>query len=464
MTRNSLRLRLIAGGAATIVVALAIAGVALILLFERHVARTLADDLDVHLKQLLAGMDVGADGKLELLRPPVDPRFAEPLSGLYWQIADDRGDLMRSRSLWDTVLKLPEDTPSPGEVHRHQTAGPAGAQVLVTERLVTLKIKDQPVSVRVAVAVDLSRIATARNAFAADLAIALTILGSILALATVVQVTLGLRPLDVLRRGVAEIRAGQRRHLASTVPLEVKPLVDEVNALLEAREQDIERSRNRAADLAHGLKTPLAALSADGERLRGKGEVTLAADIESAVEVMRRHVDRELARARLRGQASAGRRVTTVVTPLARSLVATLSRTAEGAGVEYDIRGSDDTSAPFDRTDLAEVLGNLLDNATRHARSRVRVALSAGAAATTICVEDDGPGIPPELRSSALGRGIRLDERKEGSGLGLAIVQDVLEAYGWSLELDQSDLGGLRACCHAAAAPGEDRTTGKDKQ
>lgn len=464
MTRNSLRLRLIAGGAATIVVALAIAGVALILLFERHVARTLADDLDVHLKQLLAGMDVGADGKLELLRPPVDPRFAEPLSGLYWQIGDNRGDLLRSRSLWDTVLKLPEDTPLPGEVHRHQTAGPAGAQVLVTERLVSVKINDQPVPVRVAVAVDLSRIATARNAFAADLAIALTILGAILALATVVQVTLGLRPLDVLRRGVAEIRAGQRRDLASTVPREVKPLVDEVNALLEAREHDIERSRNRAADLAHGLKTPLAALSADGERLRGKGEATLAADIESAVEVMRRHVDRELARARLRGQASVGRRVTTAVTPLARSLVATLSRTAEGAAIDYDIRGSDDTSAPFDRTDLAEVLGNLLDNATRHARSRVRVALSAGAAATTICVEDDGPGIPQELRSSALGRGIRLDERKEGSGLGLAIVQDVLEAYGWSLELDQSDLGGLRACCHADGVPCKGRTTGKDDQ
>jgi signal transduction histidine kinase len=464
MTRHSLRLRLIAGGAATIVIALAIAGVTLILLFERHVARTLADDLDVHLKQLLAGMDVTAEGKLELLRPPVDPRFAEPLSGLYSQIADDRGDLLRSRSLWDTVLKLPEDTPSPGEVHRHQTAGPAGAQVLVTERLVTLKIKDEPVPVRVAVAVDLSRIATARNAFAADLAIALTILGAILALATVVQVTLGLRPLDVLRRGVAEIRAGQRRHLASSVPLEVKPLVDEVNGLLEAREQDIERSRNRAADLAHGLKTPLAALSADGERLRGRGELALATDIDSAVEVMRRHVDRELARARLRGQSSAGRRVSTTVMPLVRSLVATLSRTVEGARIEYDIRGNDDTSAPFDRTDLAEVLGNLLDNATRHARSQVRVVVSEGAAPAAICVEDDGPGIPADLRSSALGRGIRLDERKGGSGLGLAIVQDVLDAYGWRLELERSELGGLRACCHRVAAPVGAWMTGKDDQ
>jgi signal transduction histidine kinase len=451
MTPRSLRLRLMAGGAATIAIALAIAGITLTLLFERHVARGLADDLDVHLRQLLSGIDVGPDGKFVVLHPPVDPRFQDPLSGLYWQVGDDHGEMVRSRSLWDTVLALPLDNPQQGELHRHELPGPAGARVLVTERLIKLKSEDRQVPLRVAVAVDLARVSDARNAFAADLAIALTILGAVLALATAIQVSLGLRPLDLLRQGIADIRAGHNRHLTSQVPAEVQPLVEEVNALLDAREEDIVRSRNRAADLAHGLKTPLAALSADSERLRQRGEKRLADDIDTAIDAMRRHVDRELARARLRGGNSPGTRVTTSLAPLARSLVSTLSRTDAGARVDYEISIDEGSTAPLDRTDLAEVMGNLLENATRHARTRVRVVAPAAGAGTAICVEDDGIGIAPELRSQALARGVRLDERGGGAGLGLSIVQDVLEAYGWTLTLESSELGGLRALCCAAA-------------
>ena len=305
--------------------------------------------------------------------------------------------------------------------------------------------------VRVAVAVDLARLTAARSAFASDLVVALGILGLVLAAATSVQVGLGLRPLDWLRRGVAEIRSGQGRHLASQVPDEVKPLVDEVNALLDARERDIARSRHRAADLAHALKTPLAALVADGERLRQKGEATIAADIESAVDTMRRHVDRELARARLRGGGDLQRGGGTPVAPLVRSLIATLSRTVAGERVIYQTAIADDICAPLDRTDLAEVLGNLLENATQHARTRVRVVAQAAGGGLAIMVEDDGPGIAEGLRPAALARGGRLDERADGTGLGLAIVQDVLDAYGWTLQLDNSALGGLKATCRSTA-------------
>ena len=162
---------------------------------------------------------------------------------------------------------------------------------------------------------------------------------------------------------------------------------------------------------------------------------------------MRRHVDRELARARLRGGAHLGNDVVTPVAPLARSLIATLSRTAPGARVNYEMLVAEDVSAPFDRTDLAEVMGNLLENATRHAKSRVRIAATTAPEGMTIAVEDDGPGIAKDQRSAALARGGRLDERGEGTGLGLAIVQDVLDAYGWVLHLDDSPLGGLKVCC-----------------
>ncbi len=447
MTRTSLRLRLVAGGAAAILVALTIAGIGLTILFERHVARTIAGDLDVHLKQLLAGIDVDSNGNLVINRPPADPRFSDPLSGLYWQVGDDAGRLVRSRSLWDTTLSLPVDEVAPSETHHHESAGPAGARVLIAERQVRLMIGGERVPVRVAVAVDLARVSAAGTAFAKELAGALALLGVVLAAATAVQIALGLKPLDALRSGIADIRSGRSHRLAVTVPAEVLPLVEEVNAMLSAQEREIERSRGRAADLAHGLKTPLAALASDADRLRERGELTIARDIEAVGDSMRRHVVRELARARVRGRVKGSVIAVTDLAPLVRSIVATLARTPSGARIEFETDIPDQTVLPFDRTDLAEVLGNLADNAARHARARVRIAAGDSPDGMTVVVEDDGAGIAAEARPGVLERGVRLDERGEGAGLGLAIVQDVLEAYGWSLHLETSARGGLRVCC-----------------
>ena len=453
MRRSSLRLRLMAGGMVAILIALAVAGAGLTVLFERHVTRTIADNLDVHLKQLLAGIDVDAAGQLVVTRSPADPRFADALSGLYWQIKDGRGQLLRSRSLWDTTLPVPDDVLAPGETHQHEMPGPAHTRVLVTERRVSLTVGDRRVPVRVAVAADLGQVSAATAAFAKDLAVALGLLGLVLTMAAIVQIGLGLRPLDGLRRGVADIRAGRLRHLPAQVPAEVRPLVEEVNALLDEQEREIERSRGRAADLAHGLKTPLAALAADAGRLRAQGHDAVARDIEGVGDAMSRHVDRELARARVRG---AGRRkaaLSTPLLPLVRSMIKTIARTPAGARVTIEPHIPDDLSVPMDRTDLAEVLGNLLDNAARHATARVRVAAGEDPAGPWISIEDDGRGIAPAARAKVVERGIRLDEREEGAGLGLAIVQDVLDAYGWRLTLAASDgLGGLKV----TIAPGPD--------
>ena len=443
MRWSSLRLRLIAGGLAAILVALTVAGVGLTFLFERHAARALADDLDVYLKQLLAGLDVDAQNALVVLRPPADPRFSDPLSGLYWQISDDRGQLLRSRSLWDATLPLPPDEPKPGEIHRHDSKGPTGARVLVAERQITLTISGRRAPVRAAVAADLARVSAAAASFAKDLALALALLGGVLLAAMSVQVGLGLRPLAALRRGIADIRSGRSCRLPSTVPVEVGPLVEEVNAMLDAQELEIERSRGRAADLAHGLKTPLAALAADIGRLRERGEGTIAAAIQSVADAMTRHVDRALAKARLHGGIRYG--LSTELGPLIRSLVETIQRTPASADIRFELRIPGSVFVPFDRADVAEVLGNLLENATRHAISCVRVTAEAGPAGLSIAIEDDGKGIAPVARSRALERGIRLDQRGDGAGLGLAIVQDVLDAYRWQLDLGSSELGGLKA-------------------
>ncbi|EHR00280.1 sensor histidine kinase [Bradyrhizobium sp. WSM471] len=442
MMRHSLRLRLVAGGIVAILIALAVAGGGLVVLFERHVSRTLAQDLEVHLKQLIANIDLDPQGKLVLMQTPVDPRFADALSGLYWQVGDDRGQLLRSRSLWDSAMKLPADRLGPGETHQHEAVGPGAQRVLVAERAVTLTANGNPVIVRLAVAEDLARVSAATSAFAKDLSIALVLLGGVLAVASWVQISVGLRPLVALRGGVADIRAGRTRHLPSSVPSEVHPLVEEVNALIDAQEAEIERSRGRAADLAHGLKTPLAALAADAERLRNRGEREIARDIEAVGESMGRHVDRELARARVRGR-TRGNAASAAVRPLVQSIVGTLSRTPDGARVSFDNLIGDDLRVPVDRTDLAEVLGNLLENATRHSAGVVRIKTKVGR--PCIVIEDDGEGIDSTHLARALERGARLDERGGTAGLGLAIVQDVLDAYDWGLQLSRSKLGGLMA-------------------
>ncbi|UWU88923.1 sensor histidine kinase [Bradyrhizobium sp. CB1015] len=444
MSWGSLRLRLVAGGAVAILIALTIAGAGLTLLFERHVSRTIGDELDVYLKQLVAGIDTDAQGKLVVGRPPADPRFADPLSGLYWQVSDDSGQVLRSRSLWDTALDLPQDQPSPGELHRHVILGPANARLLVSERRVLLTIGDRRAPVRVAVAADLARVSAAASYFARDLALALGVLGLVLAAATSIQVGLGLRPLDALRRGVADVRSGRRKYLPVDVPTEVKPLVEEVNSLIDAQEREIDRSRSRAADLAHGLKTPLAALAADVALLRQRGEQDVAKAIEAVGEAMSRHVDRELARARARGTARQRGGISTPLRPLVESLMLTLARTPAARRLHFKTCITGEPSVPLDRTDLAEVLGNLLENATRHAKRQVRIGADA-TANPAITIEDDGPGIAAAERARVLERGARLDERGEGAGLGLAIVQDVLSVYGWQLVLAESELGGLKA-------------------
>jgi len=295
-------------------------------------------------------------------------------------------------------------------------------------------------------------VAAATSVFAKDLALALGLLGLVLAMATSVQIGLGLRPLDALRRGVADIRTGRSRHLPKDVPAEVRPLVEEVNGLLDAQEREIERSRSRAADLAHGLKTPLAALATDAARLRERGETAIAKEIETVGEAMRRHVDRELTLARVRGTSRQRAGRSTAIKPLVDSLVTTLARTPDGQRLNFEVEVDDSVKVALDRTDLAEVLGNLLENAARYAATRVRISSDG----SLILVEDDGEGIAPDQMARVMERGGRLDERGDGAGIGLAIVRDVLTAYGWRLELAISELGGLRAIAAPAGIAAAD--------
>jgi signal transduction histidine kinase len=434
---RSLRLRLALAGALAICLALALAGVGLTFLFERHVYRTLADDLDVEIRQVIGGLEIDPSGEILLARPPQDARFDQPLSGLYWQISGLNTHL-RSRSLWDSSLVLPEDRLSEGQTHYHQIEGPGGKLLLVAERLVSFPALGKTLTARVAVASDLTRLRQARDAFVADLAPGLGLLALVLALATWLQLSLGLKPLGRLRREIAET-AGGRRRLSEDAPSEVLPLVREVNELLDSQERALERARGSAADLAHGLKTPLAALAGDARLLRAAGQAEIADSLDSIGETMRRHVERELARARVQTAASRRGAESVALKEVADALIRTLRKTEKGESLAFDNAAPEDFRLPIERIDLTEALGNLLDNAARHARSRVRVSSDDGA----VVIDDDGPGLDPQYEKIARSRGGRLDSGG-GAGLGLAITQDILEAYGWRMAFTRSPLGGLQ--------------------
>jgi signal transduction histidine kinase len=450
LTRRSLRLRLALAGALAICLALAAAGAGLTLLFERHVYRTLSDDLEADSRQLIGGLEVDANGKLVVAHPPRNPRFEEPLSGLYWQVAVD-GALLRSRSLWDLELALPDDQLSEGQTHYHQTAGPGGKPLLVVERRILVPTPRGRVAARVVVASELTRLRRARDAFVADLALSLGALALFLGLGTWLQLSLGLRPLGRLQREIAETAAGRQLRLAEDAPIEVLPLVREVNQLLSAQERELERARSRAADLAHGLKTPLAGLAGAARALRREGREDVADEMDSIGETMRRHIERELARARVRFAAKRRGPNATPLKEVVDALFRTLSRTEKGEAIAFENAVDPQAEAPFEKVDLTELLGNLLDNATRHAASRVRVSWNDGPWGPGVSIEDDGPGLEPSLEATARQRGGRLDEGG-GAGLGLAIAQDILDAYGWRMDFSRSPLGGLHVRLSGAGA------------
>ena len=261
----------------------------------------------------------------------------------------------------------------------------------------------------------------------------------------------GLNSFDVLRERLVSVKEGRSRRLEGEYPSEVIPLINDLNDLLADREERVTRALTKAGDLAHGLKTPLAILYRYAESARAAGQSELAAAITQQVERMRRQVDYHLAQARASasgGTASARSHVLTSSDALAR----TMTTLHADRGHTIDVQASHDHFVRVQREDLEEMLGNLVDNACKWAKSRVEVGSHAVHGRIEISVDDDGPGLDPSLTETVLQRGVRADEAAPGSGLGLAIVRDLVELYGGSIALGSSPLGGLRATLKLPAA------------
>ncbi len=447
MMRGSLRWRLLAAGSVSVLLALALAGLGLVLLFEQHVERRLVLELEAHLRQIVDGISRDAAGRLQLARPPAEPRFLEPLSGLYWQVAEEprRGGAdLRSRSLWDASLQLPQDSLGRGDVHQHDIPGPGGATLHVVERTFALA-QGAGGDIRAAVAVDRAEIRADGLAFGRQLLPFLALLAAFLIGAAWVQVQVGLHPLRKLQSRLALVRQGGEARLGAGLPAEVVLLGAEVDHLLDARDAALRRAREHAADLAHGLRTPLTVLAEDARRLRANGQVPIAEEIEAVTTRMRQHVEREMLRVRvgISAQDANGR---AELAEVVRKVVAVVQRLPRGQRIAWQSDIPAGLAVRIAPEDLTEILGAILENASKWAAGEVRISAVAQAAtqAVGIVIEDDGPGIPPGDVALAVARGGRLDSHQPGNGLGLTIAHELVEAYGGTLHLAAARPRGLR--------------------
>lgn len=438
MTRRSLRLRLALAGAASAGLALLLAFFSLSLLFERHVERRVANELAVHLDQVIAGLWQDAAGRIDVVRRPADPRFDKPLSGLYWQI-EVQGGQRFSRSLWDTALTIP---PQPdAAVRQTGVKGPGNADLIALSRSVVTNAQLGSVPVLATVAVDRSIVGQATSDFREDLLPYLALLALLLFAASLAQIIVGTKPLDELRRRIALIRNGSADRLGNGFPDEVQPLTAEVDGLLQYREEQLLRARERAAELAHGFKTPLQVLAGDVERLKAAGQMDMARDIDAVIKSMRRLVDHEMARARI---ADSSHHASSNLAKVIASVIAVVQRAPAGQNIEWIVIVPVNLKVRIDPDDLAELIGNLCENAARYGREEVSIHAKPNGAMVEIDIRDDGPGIPETLLPYVLRRGGRLDTTSGGAGLGLSISESIVQAAGGTITLENAG-PGLRA-------------------
>lgn len=447
MPLRSFRTRLIAGAVVWIAAGMTASGFALEALFREHVYDQFDGELHGHAEELAALVDLDSQGRPYLHRRLSDPRFLPSKSGYYWQIETSAGTSVRSDSLDGYDLDI-STQPSVGDDRHVELRGPTGP-LFAVERSVPMRGLDAPL--RVAIGIDESQLQAVLERFNHSLRLSLGIVALGLTAAAVAQVQFGLQPLRRVRRALGAVRAGEAERLPNDMPSEVAPLVDDLNDLIAANHAMLQRARTQAGNLAHALKTPLAILTDEARRLEKAGNSDASRIVLEQCDKMRRQIDYQIAQARA-AAARSDPGMAAVVGDVAAPIIQAMARLHAERNLRFETRGTLAARVACDAEDLSEMLGNLIDNAAKWSKSRIRVSVDLPSSAVVrIAVEDDGDGLPKNAWEKVFGVGERLDERTPGSGLGLAIVRDLATLYGGRAWIEQAKLGGVAACIELPA-------------
>jgi len=447
--RTSLARRLVLLALTWSLGALLVTALVMGLLFQRAAIRRVDETLSDLITNLAAYSEV-QDG--EVFAPPfTDQKALLTYSGRYWEIDEPTAggkvvplaNNQSSHSLFDSHIRPLPDLAArlkarPGRTVSYDTRGPKDEPLRVRAQQNFLPGRKAPVIFlaaedRTSVDHDVSNFVVATSA-------AFLLLAALLVVAIVIQVRVGLRPLFDLRREVADVRRGKALRLAETYPTELMPLAQELNALVEHNQQVVDRQRTHVGNLAHALKTPISVMITEASQRPGP----LAEVVERQAEAMQKQVDHHLRRARAAARTQ-GQGERTSVAEVLDELSRTLGRIYRDKGVAIDWDADEELFFLGERQDLLEIAGNAIENACKWGRSKVRVrATEISPERFRLLVEDDGKGLPPDRHAEVLQRGARLDESAPGSGLGLSIIDELARAYGGSLSLSDSALGGLK--------------------
>ena len=444
---GSLMLRLFGGTALWIAIALGLTTFALDGLFKDQATRQFEQQLQSYLYQIVASLELDAQGNPIIPNTGGDPRFNRPESGLYWQINDNNGaTLLKSRSLWDTKLNVANDRLLKDEIHFHSLTGPAEQRLLIAEHNLVLPDPSNK-QLRVIVGSETKELARAIETWQHSLGLFVGILFVSLVVAAIAQVAFGLQPLRQLQQSLKKLREGDNARIMGKFPTELKPLIDDFNAVIDANGKIIERARSQAGDLAHSIKTPISVMinALQAEKTRSGHDPALVASLEEQLQQLQQQVQWRLKRARIAANAGVPHSRTPVNVALEQ-----LARVMQKVYAEKSIQVTvgpiaEDLYFAGEEQDLQEIVGNLLDNAFKWAVSSVAVQATHSNGKLRIVVKDDGPGC--ELLTDPThppSRGQRADESVPGSGLGLSIVRDLVTLYDGTLSFEANVPNGLR--------------------
>jgi two-component system sensor histidine kinase PhoQ len=442
---RSLRGRVMLSAAAVLAVAVLLTSLALEQAFRDSARSAREERLLGQVYLLMAAAEV-ENGHIVFPEDLAEPRFGLPGSGLYAAVLNAAGErIWTSRSTLGVGAPLRDPLP-PGERRFEERRDPAGDRYFVERFGVTWATGPEPVAYTFAVGEDLTAYEGELARFRTGLAGWLGVMSLLMLAALMLVLRWGLAPLGRVAEEVAQIESGRRERIRGEYPAELSALTDNLNALLAHERAQQKRLGNALDDLAHSLKTPLAVM---------RGALEPGSLDPQTSEMMREQLGRmdhlvayQLQRARSRAGAAAGLAPPVPIARTADRLASTLAKVYSDKGLRAEIRVPSDLVFRGAEGDLMELLGNLMDNAFKWGRARVRVGAESEHGGLRITVEDDGPGIPSDQVQQVLERGARADQAIPGHGIGLAVAREICEAYGATVEIGQSALGGalVRVC------------------